>query len=58
MGDMVQLGSLNGYLAKPAGDGPWPALFVIQEWWGLDAQTKSIADRFAAEGYLAFAPDL
>ncbi len=58
MGDMVQLGTLKGYLAKPAGGGPWPALFVIQEWWGLDAQTKSIADRFAAEGYLAFAPDL
>ena len=31
---------------------------MIQEWWGLDAQTKSIADRFAREGYLAFAPDL
>jgi carboxymethylenebutenolidase len=31
---------------------------VIQEWWGLDAQTKSIAERFAAEGCLAFAPDL
>ena len=33
-------------------------MIVIQEWWGLDAQTKSIADRFANEGYLAFAPDL
>jgi carboxymethylenebutenolidase len=31
---------------------------VIQEWWGLDAQTRSIADRFSALGYLAFAPDL
>src|SRR5574337_149729 len=36
----------------------FPTLIVIQEWWGLDAQTKSIADRFAKEGYLAFAPDL
>jgi carboxymethylenebutenolidase len=33
-------------------------LLVIQEWWGLDQQTKSIADRLAAMGYLAFAPDL
>jgi len=57
MGDMTQLG-LNGYLAKPAGMGPWPAVVVIQEWWGLDPQTKSIADRFAQVGYLAFAPDL
>jgi carboxymethylenebutenolidase len=52
------LGQFPGYLAKPAGSGPWPGLIVIQEWWGLDAQTKSIADRFAASGYLAFAPDL
>jgi carboxymethylenebutenolidase len=58
MSDLIQLGSVNGYLATPAGDGPWPAMIVIQEWWGLDAQTKSIADRFAQEGYLAFSPDL
>jgi carboxymethylenebutenolidase len=58
MSELVQLGNVNGHLAKPAGKGPWPAVIVIQEWWGLDAQTKSIADRFAQEGYLAFAPDL
>jgi carboxymethylenebutenolidase len=58
MNELVQLGSVKGYLAKPTGKGPWPALIVIQEWWGLDGQTKSIADRFAQEGYLAFAPDL
>lgn len=58
MGNMNVIGSISGYLAKPATPGPWPTLLVIQEWWGLDDQTKSIADRFAAEGYLAFAPDL
>ena len=58
MSEMIQLGSVNGYLAKPSGAGPFPAMIVIQEWWGLDSQTKSIADRFAQEGYLAFAPDL
>jgi len=58
MGEMTQLNNVPGYLATPAGDGPFPALLVIQEWWGLDAQTKSIADRFAAEGYLAFSPDV
>lgn len=52
------LGGVAGHLAKPAGKGPWPGLIVIQEWWGLDAQTISIADRFAGVGYLAFAPDL
>jgi len=58
MSELIHLGSVKGHLAKPGGKGPWPAMIVIQEWWGLDAQTKSIADRFAAEGYLAFAPDL
>ena len=58
MSELIQFGSVKGHLAKPSGNGPWPAMIVIQEWWGLDAQTKSIADRFAQEGYLAFAPDL
>ena len=58
MSEMTEFGTVKGYLAKPAGAGPFPAVIVIQEWWGLDAQTKSIADRFAKEGYLAFAPDL
>jgi carboxymethylenebutenolidase len=58
MGKDTELGTISGYLAKPSGAGPWPGVVVIQEWWGLDAQTKSIADRFAIEGYLAFSPDL
>ena len=58
MGTRIEVGTVNGYLAQPPGNGPWPAVIVIQEWWGLDAQTESIADRLAAIGYLAFAPDL
>jgi carboxymethylenebutenolidase len=58
MGTIHQFDSISGYLARPSGAGPWPGLIVIQEWWGLDQQTRSIADRFAALGYLAFAPDL
>lgn len=58
MGRMVAIGSVSGYLGRPAGEGPWPAMIVIQEWWGLDNQTESIADRFAGIGYMAFAPDL
>ena len=58
MGKPFKLGSISGYLARPSGSGPWPGLIVIQEWWGLDPQTQSIADRFAGIGYLAFAPDL
>ena len=58
MSNLTEVGTVKGYLAKPKGNGPWPTVIVIQEWWGLDEQTKSIADRFANEGYLAFAPDL
>ena len=58
MNGPIQLGTVKGHLAKPESSGAHPAVIVIQEWWGLDAQTKSIADRFANEGYLAFAPDL
>ncbi len=58
MGKEVQIGDVKGYLARPSGAGPWPAVIVIQEWWGLDDQTESIADRFADLNYLAFAPAL
>ena len=58
MGKQVQIDDVQGYLARPSDAGPWPAVIVIQEWWGLDNQTESIADRLAGLGYLAFAPDL
>jgi carboxymethylenebutenolidase len=50
--------SAQGYLARPAEDGPFPGVIVIQEWWGLNDNIKDIADRFAREGFAAFAPDL
>ncbi len=48
----------RGYLARPAGDGPWPGVVVIQEWWGLNDNIRDIADRFAGEGFVSLAPDL
>ena len=48
----------QGYLAEPMGKGPFPAIVVIQEWWGLTDWIKENANRFAAQGYVAFAPDL
>ena len=31
---------------------------MIQEWWGLTDHIEDIADRFAAEGFVALAPDM
>jgi carboxymethylenebutenolidase len=47
----------SGYLAKPA-SGSGPGVLVIQEWWGLDNSLKEMADRLAAAGFIALAPDL
>lgn len=45
-----------GYLARPEGNGP--GVVVIQEWWGLNAHVKDVAERFAKAGFVALAPDL
>ena len=47
----------QGYLATPA-EGTGPGVIVLQEGWGLVGHIKRIADRFAAEGFVALAPDL
>lgn len=50
-------GKAGGYLARPAG-GRGPGVIVIQEWWGVDDSLKKTADRLAAGGFVALAPDL
>lgn len=50
--------AVQGYLAEPAQPNGAPAIVVIQEWWGLNAQIQGVANRFAAAGYLALVPDL
>jgi carboxymethylenebutenolidase len=50
-------GTAGGYLCvPPSGNGP--GVLVIQEWWGLDAGIKTMAERLAAGGFVALAPDL
>jgi carboxymethylenebutenolidase len=58
MGEMIEFKSngatCTGYVAGNSG----PGVIVIQEWWGLVPHITDIADRFAAEGFTALAPDL
>ena len=62
MGTMVSFpangGTAGGYLVGPAETSAARGVVVIQEWWGLDAHIRAVADRFAAQGFVALAPDL
>jgi carboxymethylenebutenolidase len=49
---------IKAFLAEPEGKGPFPGIVVIQEWWGLTDWIKENAQRLAAQGYVALAPDL
>src|SRR5260370_40806090 len=50
-------GSMRGYLAQPAGQGPFPAVLVIHENRGLNPYIEDVARRAAAERFLALPPD-
>lgn len=49
---------IQGYLANPRHSEGAPAVVVIQEWWGVNAQIRGVADRLASAGYIALVPDL
>ncbi|HUC88124.1 MAG TPA: dienelactone hydrolase family protein [Candidatus Binatia bacterium] len=60
MGKMIDISadkSIEAYLASPA-EGAKGAIIVIHEVWGLTGHIKSVADRYASEGYIALAPGL
>ena len=54
----VEGGTLPVYTARPKGKGPFPAVLVIQEIFGIHAYIQDVCRRLAREGYLAAAPDL
>ncbi|HVW33358.1 MAG TPA: dienelactone hydrolase family protein, partial [Acidimicrobiia bacterium] len=59
MSETVTLpGPLDGYLAVPDGAGAVPGVVVLHEAFGLDDDIRAIAERFAAAGFAAVAPDL
>jgi carboxymethylenebutenolidase len=50
--------TVQGILYTPSGKGPFPALIVIHEWWGLNDWIKEQGSKLAEEGYEALAVDL
>jgi carboxymethylenebutenolidase len=50
--------TVHGILYRPQGVGPFPAIVVIHEWWGLNDWVKQQAQTFAEHGYVTLAVDL
>ncbi|MBI3593459.1 MAG: dienelactone hydrolase family protein [Nitrospirae bacterium] len=56
--DKIDGKPLHGYLSKPDGKGPFPAIIMIHEWWGLNKHIKETADKLSKNGFVVFAVDL
>ena len=50
--------TVKGILYTPEGKGPFPAIIVIHEWWGLNDWVKEQASKLSDQGYAALAIDL
>jgi carboxymethylenebutenolidase len=50
---------VTGHLAYPVeAHGALPAIMVFHEWWGLNDNVKTMADRLAGQGYVVLALDM
>src|SRR5947207_2432668 len=63
MSDWVELSvsdgtSMRAYVARPEGFAPKRGLLVFQEAFGVNAHIQDVAGRFAAQGFLAIAPEI
>ncbi|MGH8371528.1 MAG: dienelactone hydrolase family protein [Gammaproteobacteria bacterium] len=55
----VPLGKdLNGYVSRPRGSGPFPAIIVLMEAYGITGHIKGVCQRLAKAGFVAVAPDI
>lgn len=62
-GQNVQLKSRDGgefttHISHPEGDGPFPMMLIVHDYFDPDDYYFDLADQFAAAGYLAVCPDL
>jgi len=48
---------LKGFQAWPQKGGPFPAVIILHEWWGLNAHFQALTYRLAQHGYVALAVD-
>ncbi len=48
-------GKMPAYIARPGGDGTYPAVIVLEGLYGFDAELKRVTDLFASFGYVALA---
>src|SRR4051812_34712513 len=57
--DIADGSTMLAYTASPAQvTTATPAIIVLQEAFGVNSHIRNVANRFAAEGYLAIAPEL
>ena len=47
-----------GFLATPAGEGPWPGIVMIHELYGVNDNIRDLARQYATDGYAVYAVDL
>jgi carboxymethylenebutenolidase len=50
--------TVKAVMYTPAGNGPFPGIILIHEWWGLNDWVKEQAAKLADQGYVALAIDL
>jgi carboxymethylenebutenolidase len=50
--------TVKSILYTPQGKGPFPAIVVIHEWWGLNDWIKEQASKLSDQGYVTLAIDL
>lgn len=49
---------IAAYVARPPGEGPFPAVIMLHEFWGLKEDIIGKADALAEQGYVVVAPDM
>lgn len=50
--------TVHGILYTPEGNGPFPAIIAVHEWWGLNDWIKEQSSKLADQGYVVLAIDL